>query len=170
MADQPQELDSASKLALGLSILAFALTAQVVLVYNNVGFVSSHFGWAVLLCYLAAAWAVLALPVVKVHLGPQLHLRFAQIAAITFCSWISLEEHLHASEGWKAPAGATHLAEAVFDPGTASRVVLVIFVALIFVMIEVFSHLIHTGWSFVFCWWCEPKKAVPARATRRKKV
>lgn len=171
MADQTEEeLDARSKLAIGLSILAFALTAQCFLIYSNVGYVWKQFGWAVLIAYAAAAWALIAMPFIKVHL-PSEHahrLRIAQYLAVAFSTWITLEENVHASEGWKAPAGATHLAETVFMPDTASKVVMVVFIAVIFGLIEVFSHFTHIGAHLAWCGFCEWWRKPVKKKARRK--
>jgi hypothetical protein len=169
MADpKEEELDAQTKLILGLSILAFALTAQAFLIYSNVGYVWTQFGWAVLIAYATAAWALIALPFIKVHMPPELHikLRVAQYFAVAFSTWITLEENVHASEGWKAPTGATHLAEAVFEPDAASKIVMVVFIAVIFGVIEIFSHFTHIGAQFAWFGWCGRRKLV--KKTRRK--
>src|SRR5688572_16831829 len=141
MADQPW--DANSRLALGCGILAFALPALFLVVINNVGYVNHSYGWPVLVPYLAAAWALLMLPFLKAYMGHTLHLRITQFLSVAFVAWITLEENIHAAEGWKAPAGATSLASVAFEPDTASRVVLFLFVVFIFGLIEALAHFCH---------------------------
>jgi hypothetical protein len=165
MADQPW--DAQTRLALGCSILAFALPALFLIVINNVGYVNHSYGWPVLIAYLAAAWAVLMLPFLKAYFGHTLHLRITQFGAVALVAWITLEENLHAAEGWKAPAGATSLAQVAFEPETAQRFVLFLFVLLIFGILEALAHFAHEGAHLVWCWWCE-KNAPPKRSRSKK--
>jgi hypothetical protein len=147
MADQPEELDGATLLTIGLTILAIAVPANITVFTGAITWVSQY-GWPAIIGYSAAALAVMSIPVIMAKIGPTIHLRIAQTLAFAFCAWVTMEDSLHASEGFKAPAGAMHVAEVFVGPDKAAGLVTVAFVVFMWLLLEVFSHLTHHGVRF----------------------
>ncbi len=129
-------------LAVGAFFLALAVGAHAVIISSNVSFVSHSFGTVVLLAYLLAAMGLIFLPLVLERVPRP---RATKTLLVGFCSWITMEENLHASEGWHAPAGASSLLKIVFAPEIADKLTLLAFVFLIYGVMEVVAHLGHAG-------------------------
>jgi hypothetical protein len=149
MEKEPPELNAQTLLVFGVAILAIALTAWALVVFYNINFVSRNFGFVVVVAYSAAAAGMLVLPAYAVHFGHSRHLFLTRVAVTAFCSWITLEENLHAAEHWQAPPMAMQVASAVLAPDDAKKLALIVFALLLFAVLELLSHFMHHGYHLV---------------------
>lgn len=156
MTDQPVGVSAHSKLACGLSLFLPAITAHVIVVYNNVGFVFQYFGTVMLATYLAATIAALALPHAKAILGYSRHLRATGISTSLFIAWITVEENIHASKHWSTPEGASHILLAFGLPDAQAKgITIILMVAVSYAVVELLSHFSHTGYHLTHQAHCE---------------
>lgn len=155
------EVGIRSQLALGTSLILIAVTAQGIIIVPNVGYISHNFSVPVMLAYLAAATGLILMPWIIQHLHAP---RLTKTVFVGFCSWITLEENLHASNGWHAPAGATQVLGMVFPTDTAKGITLLAFVLLVFGVIETLAHLGHCGASMCI----DAHKKLPHKTLRHK--
>lgn len=139
------DLTSREAFWLGVGATAIGATANGLVMFLNTGYVGHNFGPAVLIAYISAAISVLMIPVLIAHIGENGRLRVAQILMMVFCSWITVEETFHQAHGWNAPEAATKLISAALGHEWASNITMMAFGAIVFIVIEHLSHLMHHG-------------------------
>lgn len=146
MTDLQTDLDARSQFALGLSILVPAISAQGLVIANNIPWVGQYFGWAMIMTYVAATIVMLAMPQIKKVIGSSRHLRITNVAIVLFISWITVEENLHAAHAWAAPEGAQSLLIAAgLTHDSAKSLTITGMLVVSYAVIELLGHFLHIG-------------------------
>ena len=145
MSAKPIEVSDHGLRIVGIIVASIGITINLLVMFWNIGYVVNSFGAPVLAAYISAAASVITLPILLSHIGPERELSFVKTVSVIFCSWISLEETVHAMHGWHAPQAAQMVAEAVVGPAHAQTVTMMMFGALLYAVIEGLGHLVFHG-------------------------
>jgi len=166
MNEDPLDLERRSILLIGIVIVVLSTAAQLTVFFNNTGYTIQYFGTGVAIIYIAAAISYVLLPWVAVHMPDFTDLRWVKVGLLAFCSWITLEEHLHAAEHFKTPEGLNLITSSFLPEGSGRQVMTLIIVISIFIAVEFINKLQHHGIKMLYS--CYTARTKPKQSRARK--
>ena len=143
----PKDRSARTRIKIGSAIVIVTTLAQGTILLNNTAFTMQAFGWAFTTIFLAAAACYIAMPWIADHIDDIAHSGVTRAMLFAFCFWVTFEEHVHASHGFKSPEGVTAIAS-IFVPESDARLIATILaVGALLAIVEALHHLhCHGAW------------------------